>query len=130
MTMTTSRLDHVAVETSALERDVQAWCECLGYSVIRRGTNILSGDGIALLRGPDGDRLEMLGVGIVEPAHAHLAYRVDDVEGEATRLCAGAFVLEAPAIQMPAVQAVSAVVRSPGGIRLQLIKYERSSPDY
>ena len=128
--VTASRLDHIAVETADLEQDVSAWCDHLGYTVIRRGTNVQTGRGIALLRGPDGSRIEMLGVTETTPSHAHLAYRVDDVEEEARRLSSTSFALEMSPIAIEASQAISAIVRSPGGIRVQLIKYAPASPDF
>lgn len=128
--MTRLRLDHVAVETTQLEADIELLCSELEFQLIRRGTHTVRSTPIALLRTEAGIKVELIQVDAIDAAvTTHLAFRCADrrqLRAAADRLAPG---FPTAITRISAAAADSAFVTTSGGLRLQLIVYDADSPD-
>jgi catechol 2,3-dioxygenase-like lactoylglutathione lyase family enzyme len=123
------RVDHVAIEVADFDARI-AMLERLGMRVQRIGRK--SDDPsrrIAMIGDGSGFKLELIEADA--DAHSHIAFYADDLErtfAELTAVDGGFAPMREPARLAPA-KGDTAVVVEPGGLRIQLIRYDPDSTD-
>jgi catechol 2,3-dioxygenase-like lactoylglutathione lyase family enzyme len=123
-------IDHIALGVEDLDERIAFMVETLGMTLKRRGTHIASGGRIAFLADPvTGFKFELVETPDRQLGFLHVAYRAEDVPAEHDRLVAqGLQSLRTPARIEPA-KAVSALLKDPSGLEVQVIAYDPDSPD-
>ncbi len=128
-------VDHVAIEVADFDARLKVF-EALGMRVQRIGRyGMDQSRRIAMVGDGTGFKFEVIEADA--DAFSHLAYRTDDVAGTFAELCAvpgdGGDTLFQPLMEpkrLPeAAKGDTASVSEPGGIRIQLVKYDEDSPD-
>jgi len=123
-------LDHVALAVPDLEAAVGRHVALLGHRVLRRGTHVVTGAGIAMLAGVDGAKVELIEGS--DPDLAHVAYRAADraaLDAAHARLCAAGYAELSAPFRLEPARAWTSFVRDPAGHRVQLVVYDPDSPD-
>jgi catechol 2,3-dioxygenase-like lactoylglutathione lyase family enzyme len=133
MAIELERIDHLALEVSDFDARLRAMTDDLGLECTRIGR--LGGDPtrrIAMLRDATGFKIELVEAapGTAAPTTlAHVAWRVADVAAAHDSLCATGYESIVAPRSIEAARAESALVRTPDGLSIQLIRYEPDSPD-
>ncbi|CAN5182035.1 hypothetical protein BH11ACT7_BH11ACT7_35950 [soil metagenome] len=120
----TGRLDHVALQVRDFDDRVAA-LQRLGMTVRRFG--VLSSDPsrrIAMLADSRGFKLELVESG--DDGFAHLAFEVESV---ADAIDGTGLTVDRPPYRLEAARADSAMLSDPGGLTVQLVRYDPDSPD-
>lgn len=123
-------LDHVALVVPALDAAVVRHVGLLGHRLLRRGTHVATGGGIAMLADAGGGRTELIEG--TDPDLAHVAYRASDpaaLDAAHTRLCGAGYVELAAPFRLEPARARTSFLRDPDGHRIQLVAYDPDSPD-
>jgi catechol 2,3-dioxygenase-like lactoylglutathione lyase family enzyme len=123
-------IDHVALGVQDLDERIAFMTTVLGMMLKRRGTHIPTGGRIAFLADPGtGFKFELVETPDRQLGFMHVAYRADDVSAEHDRLVEqGLQSLRTPVRIKPA-KAVSALLKDPSGLEVQVIAYDADSPD-
>ncbi|MDF1479317.1 VOC family protein [Leifsonia sp. H3M29-4] len=123
------RVDHVALEVADFDTRI-AMLERLGMRVQRIGRKLDDPNRrIAMVGDGSGFKLELIEADT--DGHSHIAFYADDLERTFAELTAddGGFApVREPARLVPA-KGDTAVVVEPGGLRIQLIRYDDDSTD-
>jgi catechol 2,3-dioxygenase-like lactoylglutathione lyase family enzyme len=125
----TDVLDHIALAVEDLDERIEFFTQYLGMTLRRRGTEMSTGNRIAMLGQPGGSfKIEL----IEDPTRRglqHIARRVDDVQAVFDALVAGGLKpLRAPRHIAPA-RADSALLEDHSGLQVQIVRYDPDSPD-
>ena len=123
-------IDHVALGVEDLDERIAFMTGVLGMTLKRRGTHIATGGRIAFLADPiTGFKFELVETPDRQLGFMHVAYRAEDVAAEHDRLVEqGLQSLRTPFRVEPA-KAVSALLKDPSGLEVQVIAYDPDSPD-
>jgi catechol 2,3-dioxygenase-like lactoylglutathione lyase family enzyme len=123
-------LDHVALAVPGLDAAVARHVDLLGYRLLRRGTHVVTGGGIAMLAGAGGAKVELIEGS--DPDLAHVAYRAAEpaaLDAAHARLCAAGYVELSAPFRLEPARARTSFLSDPAGHRVQLVAYDPDSPD-
>ncbi len=122
-------MDHIALGVSDLDERISFFTHTLGLRLGRIGTHFATGKRIAILGDEGGFKIELIEGRSESQVLEHIAYRVDDVALEHARLVMnGCKSIRGPH-ELAAAKAVTALVEDPSGLQIQIIKYQKDSPD-
>jgi hypothetical protein len=119
--------DHVAIEVPDLDGFIEALTTTGLMRLLRRGTRTGTGQRLAMLVDDQGQKVELIEG--EEVRFLHLAFEVGDVDAaHAALLGTGAAVVRTPQ-RIEAARALSSIVRTAGGVEVQVVRYDDDSPD-
>lgn len=127
----TGDIDHIALAVEDLDERIAFFTTHLGFHVRRRGTEMSTGNRIAMIGQADtGFKIEL--IEDADPARRglqHIARHVDDVQVAFDAMVAGGCKpLRAPRRVEPA-KMLSALLEDATGMHVQLVHYDADSPD-
>lgn len=125
-----TRVDHVALEVADLDARLALLTGPLGMTVQRRGT--LRSDPsrrVVMLGDGTGFKLELVDSADGHDRLGHVAWHVDDVVGAHDDLLAAGCAPVRPPAEFAPARSTTATVTDPGGLAVQLVRYEPDSPD-
>ena len=123
-------IDHFAMGVRDLDEQIRLLTTTQGWRLIRTGTQYSTGNRIAMLADPrTGFKLELVETRSERPELLHVAYQVEDVDGEHRRLTEAGYTTVSPPHQLKAARAYTALLEDPTGLKVQIIRYDPDSPD-
>lgn len=138
-----SRIDHVALEITDYDQQLEVLTAHLGLRLVREGTRYSTGQRIAMLADDHGVKLELIEAagrndggdggdggsnGGSSEVFQHLAVRSDDVDADHSRLLAAGAAEKRPPHRLDAARADTSLLRF-GSLAVQVVHYDPDSPD-
>lgn len=123
-------LDHFALGVEELDERIQLFTEVMGLKLMRRGTRVSTGKGIAFLTdATTGFKVELIETEEAERGLVHLAFHVDDIDSAYDALVSRGLASLSGPHYISAAKADSALLEDETGLKIQLISYDPDSPD-
>jgi hypothetical protein len=124
------KFDHVALEVGDLDAHIEQLVDNCSMRLLRMGKRFSTGQRIAMLGDGSGTKLELIEAsGTATATLAHMAFRVDDTDREATRLEASGWRTLREPHRLESARANTALLDTGLGMNVQVITYDEDAPD-
>lgn len=128
--MSLDKLDHVAIEVSAIDPVIDKMLSTGGLKLLRRGVANSTGARIAMLGDRTGMKIELIeNPEAREARFLHLAFRSAGVDAAAKQLVGLGWAVDRGPLDIPAAKARSAFFTDGAGFEFQVVTYQPDSPD-